>query len=100
RQVCERLGVKAMVDGTIARLGQNYVLTLNATDCRTAESVAREQRESPSREEVLAVLGTMASTMRTELGESLRSIKQFDVPIEQATTPSLAALKSYAMGID
>ena len=100
RQVCERLGVKAMVDGTIARLGQNYVLTLNATDCRTGDSVAREQRESPSREDVLGVLGTMASTLRTELGESLPSIKQFDVPIEQATTPSLSALKAYALGID
>ena len=100
RQVCERLGVKAMVDGTIARLGQNYVLTLNATDCRTGDSVAREQRESPSREDVLGVLGTMASTLRTELGESLPSIKQFDVPIEQATTPSLSALRAYALGID
>ena len=57
RQVCERLGVKAMLDGTLARLGQNYVLTLNATDCHTGDSVAREQRESPSREEVLGVLG-------------------------------------------
>ena len=100
RQVCERLGIKAMLDGTVARLGQNYVLTLNATDCHTGDSVAREQRESPSREEVLGVLGTMASSMRTELGESLPSIKQFDVPIEQATTPSLAALKSYTLGVD
>ena len=100
RQVCERLGVKAMLDGTLARLGQNYVLTLNATDCRTGDAVASEQRESPSREEVLGVLGAMASGMRTELGESLPSIKQFDVPIEQATTPSLAALKSYALGLD
>ena len=99
RDVCERLGLKAMLDGTLAALGRNYVLTLDATDCHTGETVASEQREATSKEEVLRVLGPMASTMRTRLGESLPSIKQFDVPIEQATTPSLPALKAYALGV-
>ena len=99
RDACERLGLKAMLDGTLAALGRNYVLTLDATDCHTGETVASEQREATSKEEVLRVLGPMASTMRTRLGESLPSIKQFDVPIEQATTPSLPALKAYALGV-
>ncbi len=99
RQACERLGVKAMLDGTIASLGSNYVLTLDATDCRSGESLGREQGQARRKEEVLRVLGPMASAMRTRLGESLPSIKQFDLPIEQATTPSLAALKAYTLGI-
>jgi tetratricopeptide (TPR) repeat protein/predicted Ser/Thr protein kinase len=99
RQVCERLGLKAMLDGTIAALGSHYVLTLDATDCHSGESIGREQGEARSKEEVLRVLGPMASAMRTRLGESLPSIKQFDLPIEQATTPSLAALKAYTLGI-
>ncbi len=99
REVCERLGLKAMLDGTLAALGSNYVLTLNATDCHSGATVASEQKEASSKEEVLKVLGPMASSMRTKLGESLPSIKRFDVPIEQATTPSLPALKAYALGI-
>jgi tetratricopeptide (TPR) repeat protein len=93
------MGLKAMLDGTLAVLGSNYVLTLNATDCQTSATVASEQREATGKEEVLKVLGSMASSMRTKLGESLPSIKQFDVPVEQATTPSLPALKAYALGI-
>ena len=99
REVCERLGVKAMIDGALARIGSSYVVTLNATDCQTGASIGREQSEAPRKEDVLSVLGPMSSAMRTRLGESLPSIKQFDVPIEQATTPSLAALKAYALGI-
>jgi tetratricopeptide (TPR) repeat protein len=99
REVCERLGVKAMLDGTLATLGQNYVLTLNATDCQFGKLVATEQREAGRKEDVLSILGPMASTMRTTLGESLPSLKRFDVPIEQATTQSLAALKAYAQGL-
>ena len=99
REACERLGLKAMVDGTLAALGSHYVLTLNAADCRSGATVASEQKEASRKEEVLKVLGPMASSMRTRLGESLPSIKQFDVPVEQATTPSLPALKAYALGI-
>jgi eukaryotic-like serine/threonine-protein kinase len=100
RQVCQRLSVKAMLDGSIAALGSHYVLTLHATDCETGDSLARAQAEATSKERVLTELGTISSTIRTALGESLPSIRQFDVPIEQATTPSLAALKAYTLGLE
>jgi len=100
RQVCLRLGVKAMLEGSIAPLGSHYVLTLNATECETGESLARAQREATSKERVLTELGTISSEIRTSLGESLPSIQRFGVPIEQATTPSLAALKAYALGLE
>jgi hypothetical protein len=83
REACERLGLKAMLDGTLAALGSNYVLTLNATDCHSGATVASEQKEASSKEEVLKVLGPMASSMRTKLGESLPR-SRFDVPVEQA----------------
>ena len=100
REVCQRLGLKAMLDGSIATLGTSYVLRLDATDCATGEPLAREQAEASSQEAAYRELGPMSSRMRTKLGESLRSIEQFDVPIEQATTPSLAALKAYALGLE
>jgi tetratricopeptide (TPR) repeat protein len=100
REVCQRLSVKAMLEGSIAALGSHYVLTLTATDCQTGEALARTQAEATSKERVLAELGTLSSSMRTRLGESLRSIQRFDVPIDQATTPSLAALKAYALGVE
>jgi tetratricopeptide (TPR) repeat protein len=100
REVCQRLGVKAMLEGSLAALGRNYVLTLNATDCQTGEIIARAQREATSRDVVLKELGTVSKEIRTTLGESLPSIQRFDVPIEQATTPSLVALKAYALGLE
>ena len=100
REVCQRLGVKAMLQGTIAPLGTHYVLSLIATDCATGESIARAQAEAQSKEQVLSELGSMTRSMRTSLGESLRSIQSFGVPIEQASTPSLPALKAYALGLE
>ena len=100
REACQRLGLKAMLEGSIAALGTSYVLRLDATDCQTGEPLAREQAEASSRERVLRELGSMATRMRTRLGESLPSMQRFDVPIEQATTPSLTALKAYALGLE
>ena len=100
REVCQRLGVKAMLEGSVAALGSHYVLTLTATDCQTGEVLARTQAEATSRERVLPELGAISSSMRTKLGESLPSIRRFDVPIEQATTPSLTALKAYALALE
>lgn len=100
RDACQRLGVKAMIEGSIARLGHHYVLALNATNCQTGEPIARAQGEATSSEHVLGELGAMSRRMRTTLGESLPSIHRFNVPIEQATTPSLAALKAYALGLN
>ena len=99
REACERLGAKAMLEGQIAALGRSYVLTLEATDCLSGESLAREQAQADSKERVLAALGGMASSMRSRLGESLATVSRFDVPIEQATTRSLDALKAYALGV-
>ena len=100
REVCQRLSAKAMLEGSIAALGSHYVLTLAATNCQTGESLARAQAQATSKERVLAELGRISSTIRTELGESLPSIERFDVPIEQATTPSLTALKAYTLGLE
>ena len=100
REVCQRLSLKALLEGSIAPLGSHYVVTLSATDCQTGESLARAQAEATSKERVLAELGTISSSIRTSLGESLPSIQRFTVPIEQATTPSLAALKAYTLGLE
>ncbi|CAN5672694.1 hypothetical protein BH18ACI5_BH18ACI5_09830 [soil metagenome] len=100
REVCQRLTLKAMLVGSIAALGSSYVLRLEATDCGTGEALAREQAEATGQEHVLSELGLMTSRVRTTLGESLPSLQRFDVPIEQATTPSLTALKAYALGLE
>lgn len=100
REICERQGIKAMLTGTIATLGSHYVIILEAMNPRSGDSIAREQIEAESKEKVLSSLGTAASNLRKKLGESLGSIKQYDVDIEQATTSSLEALKAYAMAND
>ena len=87
-----------MLSGSIASLGSQYVVTLNAMNCQTGDSLAQEQAQSSSKEQVLTALGVAASKLRGELGESLASIQKFDVPIDQVTTSSLEALKAFAMG--
>src|SRR5262245_52718781 len=84
-EVCRRQGVKAMLEGSIATLGRVYVLGLDATNCKTGESIAREQEEVERKEDVLRGVGRMASHLRGTLGESLASIQRFDAPIEQIT---------------
>jgi len=98
REICERQGLKAMLIGSIASLGSHYVITLEALNPRSGDPIAREQIEADSKEKVLSALGTAASNLRQKLGESLSSIKKYDMSIEQATTSSLEALKAYAMG--
>ncbi|PYQ09012.1 MAG: hypothetical protein DMF83_04950 [Acidobacteria bacterium] len=98
REVCERDGVKAMLSGSISKLGTSYVVNLEATNCRTGDSLAREQREAESREKVLAALGQAASSLRGKVGESLASIQKFDTPAVDATTSSLDALKAFSLG--
>src|SRR5688572_11078252 len=98
REICERQGIKAMLAGSITKLGSNYVITLEAINPRSGNPFASEQVEADSKEKVLASLGTAASNLRQKLGESLSSIQKYDVAIEQATTSSLEALKAYAMG--
>ena len=97
-EICRRQGLKALLVGSIARIGNNYVITLEALNAQTSDSIAREQAEVESKEKILSSLGTAASSLREKLGESLSSIKQYDVAVEQATTSSLEALKAFSMG--
>ncbi len=100
REVCERLSTRAMVRGSISRLGQLYVLLLEATECASGASLALEQGQAASAEEVLDTLGGMASRLRSRVGESFRSVQAFDVPVARATTPSLEALRAYTLGLE
>jgi len=100
KEICEREGIKAMIVGSIAKLGSHYVLTLEAINAHEGDSIAREQSEAESKEQVLKALGVAASQLREKLGESLTSIKKFDAPIEQATTSSLEALKAFSQGTE
>ncbi len=98
REICQRQGLKALLVGSISSLGSHYVITLDAVNVQSGDSIAREQVEADSKEHVLASLGKAASSLRGKLGESLSSIKKFEVPVEQATTSSLDALKAFATG--
>jgi tetratricopeptide (TPR) repeat protein/predicted Ser/Thr protein kinase len=96
--ICVRDGAAATIDGSIASLGKNYVITLQATTCQGGATLAREQVQADDKEHVLNALGTAATAMRAQLGESLNSIQKLNRPLEQATTPSLEALQSYTAG--
>jgi serine/threonine protein kinase/tetratricopeptide (TPR) repeat protein len=98
RQVCQRQGIKALLAGSISSLGSHYVISLQGINAASGDVIARNQVEAASREKVLTALGTAASGLREKLGESLSSIQKFDAPIEQATTPSLEALRAFAAG--
>ncbi|MBL8205869.1 MAG: protein kinase [Blastocatellia bacterium] len=100
REICQRQSLKAMLTGTIASLGRNYVINLEAINGQTGDVLAREQGEAEGKEQVLRTLGEAATRLREKLGESLGSIQKFDAPLEQATTSSLEALKVYSLGIE
>ena len=100
REICERQGIKALLTGTIASLGNHYVVTLSAVNGATGDSLAREQVEVDSKEQLLKALDKAATNLRQKMGESLSSVQQFATPLEQATTPSLEALQSYTLGHD
>jgi serine/threonine protein kinase/tetratricopeptide (TPR) repeat protein len=95
REICEREHIKAMLSGSIATLGSQYVVALDATNCATGDSLAREQVTAASKEAVLPAVGKATSSLRGKLGESLASIQKFDTPVTEATTSSLEALKAY-----
>jgi tetratricopeptide (TPR) repeat protein len=99
REICQRQGLKAVIIGTIAPLGSQYVITLETLNGRTGEIVASEQTEAESKEQILKALGKAASRLREKLGESLSSIQKFDAPLE-VTTSSLEALKMFSMGVE
>lgn len=99
REVCQRAGGKAYISGSIARLDAKYVVGLHTVDCATGESIAREQVAADSKDRVLKALDEEGSSLRQKLGESLRTVRQFDVPLRDATTASLDALKAYSLGL-
>ena len=99
-EICQRRKLKAMVIGTIAPLGARYVLTLEAINAQTGVTLASQQIEAQTKEEILRALGTAALNLRKQLGESLTTIQKYNAPIEEATTSSLDALKAYSMGVE
>ena len=98
RELCLRTGSKAMLGGTISTLGSHYLIDLTAMGCATGDTLANEQGEATSKDDVLKTLSRASSSLRSKLGESLPSVQKFDVPIE-ATTSSLEALKNYSVGV-
>jgi eukaryotic-like serine/threonine-protein kinase len=98
RQVCQRESIKAVLNGSIATLGSQYVVGVDAINCQTGDTLAREQVEVDKKEQVLGAVGNAASKLRGRLGESLASVHKFDAPIEEATTSSLEALKAFSLG--
>ncbi len=98
RELCQRASSKAYISGSIASLGSEYVLALTAVNCQSGDPLAQEQVTAASKEKVLDALGEAASKLRSELGESLATVQKFDVPLAEATTTSLEALKAYTLG--
>jgi serine/threonine protein kinase/tetratricopeptide (TPR) repeat protein len=97
RELCQRAGSEAFIVGSIASLGNEYVVGLKAVNCQSGEPLAQEQVTANGKEQVLNAVGQAASKLRGQLGESLATVQKFDVPLEQATTSSLEALKAYSL---
>ena len=97
REVCQRADSKAYISGSIASLGNQYVVGLKAVNCLTGDVLAQEQVTAAGKEKVLDGLGEAAGKLRGELGESLASVQKFDAPLAQETTPSLEALKAMSL---
>ncbi len=99
RDLCQRTASKAMIAGAITSLGNSYVISLDASNCRTGDVIEKRQVQAESKEAVLKALGSAAEQLRRGLGESLASIGKYDAPVREATTGSLDALKSYSLGM-
>jgi DNA-binding winged helix-turn-helix (wHTH) protein/tetratricopeptide (TPR) repeat protein len=98
REICARTGSAAVIEGSIASLGTQYVLGLRAENCRRGDVLAEEQAQAARKEDVLAALDKTATRMRSKLGESISSVEKYATPVEEATTPSLDALNAYTLG--
>ncbi len=97
REICQRNGIKAMLTGSIALVGSQYLVTLEAINVSTGDSLAQEQQQASGKDSVLSTLGSAATKLREKLGESLASVQKFDKPLDQATTSSLDALKAFTL---
>jgi tetratricopeptide (TPR) repeat protein/predicted Ser/Thr protein kinase len=98
RQLCVRTSSAAVLDGSIAQIGTQYLLTLRAVNCADGTTLASSEAQASDKNHVLDALGKSASELRGKLGESLSTVQRFDTPLEQATTASLQALKNYSLG--
>jgi eukaryotic-like serine/threonine-protein kinase len=99
RDVCQRTGSAATIEGSISSLGSDYVLGLRGVNCRTGDLLAEEQVTASSKEQVLKALGDAATKLRAKLGESLASVQKYDALPEDVTTSSLEALQAYSLGV-
>jgi eukaryotic-like serine/threonine-protein kinase len=98
REVCQRTGSAAVLDGAIAEIGTRYLLTVRAINCTTGDSFASAEAQASDKNHVLDALSKVATEIRSKLGESLATVQNFDVTLAQATTPSLEALKALSVG--
>jgi tetratricopeptide (TPR) repeat protein len=98
REICQRTASAAVLDGAIAQVGTQYLLTLKAINCSNGESLGSAEEQATDKNHVLDALGKVASKIRNQLGESLASVEKYDAPAENVTTPSLEALKAYSLG--
>jgi tetratricopeptide (TPR) repeat protein len=98
REVCQRTRSKAMLTGSIVGLGSQYVIGLKAANCSTGDVLAEAQEQAARKEAVLKALDNAAISLRSKLGESLSSVQKYATPVEEATTPSLEALKAFSLG--
>jgi eukaryotic-like serine/threonine-protein kinase len=98
REICQREGIKAMLKGSIASVGNAYLINVDAVNAATGDSLAGEQVQSDNKEQVVNALHKASSRLRAKLGESLVSVQKYDKPLSEATTPSLDALKAFTLG--
>ena len=98
REVCQRIGSAAVIDSAIAQIGTQYLLTLKAVNCASGDSLASAEAQASDKNRVLDTLGRLAAEIRGKLGESIRTVRKFDTPLEKATTSSLEALQAYSLG--
>ncbi len=99
REICQRTTSAAVLDGSIAKIGTQYLLTLKAVNCKSGETLASTEAQASDENHVLNALGKVSVEIRNKLGESHSTIQKFDTPLEEATTPSLEALKAYSLGM-
>jgi tetratricopeptide (TPR) repeat protein len=99
REACQRAGARATIEGSIAPLGSSFVIALGVHNCASGAPLAEQQTQAPNKESVLKELGLAVTALRRRLGESLATIQQYDVPVTDATTGSLEALRAYGQGV-
>jgi eukaryotic-like serine/threonine-protein kinase len=97
REICQRDGIKAMLTGSVALVGSEYLITLEAVNASSGDSLGQAQQQASGKDAVLGSLGNAATKLREKLGESLASVQKFDQPLDQATTSSLEALKAFTL---